>query len=302
MKAVLRPELLRASRADGGIDLYDPLLERLHALTASDLLALESEDPALLRRLEAACLLEGPAAVRLRQAVLAARRAAPPLPAPTTGVAAAPWEQAQTLPSLIDSAWRSGEIWRRTAEDRAAGQRWILLRGLLNPGFADALAAQVAALAFTRFETALVRADRAAFAEVGALGQLAALLVSEPLRALAGAVLGVDLPASLQANVWRLHPGDHFGVHPDGRRYRATFALGLNSGWTAEDGGAIAWGEPTEWGLRVEGRWLPHRGDALIFAPDAQTWHQVEPPRRTRLTLSGWWTDPSPSAPSPGSA
>jgi hypothetical protein len=81
-------------------------------------------------------------------------------------------------------------------------------------------------------------------------------------------------------------------AHPDGRLYCGTLSLGLCSGWTAADGGAIAFGDPTPQGFHVRERWLPHLGDALLFAPAADTWHAVEPVTsdKTRHSLTGWWS------------
>ena len=83
------------------------------------------------------------------------------------------------------------------------------------------------------------------------------------------------------------------GVHPDGRFYAATISLGLCEGWSAADGGAIAFGMPRHDGLEVRQRWIPHLGDACLFAPDGATWHAVEPVTtdRIRRSLTGWWVD-----------
>ncbi len=122
-----------------------------------------------------------------------------------------------------------------------------------------------------------------------ALGTLRAALSEPALRAALGAALARDLTGALHLNAWRLGPGERMGVHPDGAGYAGTVVVGLAVGWCAADGGAIAFGVPGPEGLGVNQRWLPHAGDVLVFAPGPDTWHCVEPARRERYTLSGWW-------------
>ena len=140
-------------------------------------------------------------------------------------------------------------------------------------------------------DTDLVHAQRRLL-EGDELPEWRALMASPIVRRLFGAVLGVALPERLFINAWRLERGDYMGVHPDGRLYRGTLSLGLSDGWTAADGGAIAFGDPTADGFQVRERWLPHVGDALLFAPSHDTWHAVEPvlAQKTRYSLTGWWT------------
>lgn len=288
----LRPELIPTPLPDGGLELYDPLLERFSILSAAEVAAL----PALPARLQGAMLEETPAAALLRAQFLAARRAAPPRHPPLAGVAALDWEAAvAALPAGIAPEWRRegvGERLRRLAEERAAGRRRVILRGWLAPALVQALQAEAEAAPVRRQETALLRAGRLE----GRFSALQEILDGAAVRRVLGALLGVPLDqgggGETILNGWRMSPGDFMGVHPDGPRYQATFVVGLCAGWTAEDGGAIAFGVPggEGEGLAVQERWLPHAGDVCLFVPEATSWHQVEPPRhRTRWTLSGWW-------------
>jgi hypothetical protein len=292
----LRPELLRFPRPDGGLDLLDPLLDRLHQLDAAqvrDLQAWEAgaERPQLSAWLQARLLDEGPAAVAVRQQAWAAKacvRSEPVEVDPVDG----PWERARDLPELVASRWREPEAWRRLAEARAAGRALLELPGFLEPEAWRALAEAAEALAFGRLDSEVVHADRRLL-EDGELPAWQALSGGETLRALAGAALGRALGPRLTINAWRLHHGDRMEVHPDGPRYDGTFSLGLNADWRAAQGGAIAFGTPSEAGFQVSQRWLPHGGDLLLFAPHALSWHLVEPVRDAlRLTVTGWWTTP----------
>lgn len=269
-------------------------------------MALSSPGPALLARLHGELLIEGPAVQAIREAMLAARLAAPPRPAAVEGVPEVDWAQAEDLPDGVSPRWRDGEGLRRAAEERAAGRRLTILRGFLAPAFCEVLLREVQALPMSRLETPVVSAWRHPL-EHG-LQALRELLEDPGTRRLLGAVLGVDLPAPMQLNAWRHEPGDHLAVHPDGPRYAATAALGLNAGWTAADGGALAFGQPAfgqpafgqaqaDGAFEVHERWLPHRGDLALFVPGPQTWHVVEPSRRTRWTVSGWWLLPDAAGP-----
>ncbi|MCB9777296.1 MAG: 2OG-Fe(II) oxygenase [Alphaproteobacteria bacterium] len=283
----LRRELLTTPDGAGGLHVYDPILERVHHLSAADLAGLGAPDDALSARLAAAILVEGPAADAVRAQVLAARLAAPPKPPAVADVPDVDWSRAEDLPDGLSPRWRDGETLRRLAEDRAAGARVLTLRGFLAPAFVDVVRREVEAMALERLDTAVVAGWRR---RVTGLAALRELLTDPVSLELFGAVLGVSLPDELAVNAWKLDPGDHMRVHPDGPRYRATFALGLNAAWTAADGGAIAFGAPRGADFVVRERWLPHQGDLCLFVPDATSWHVVEPPRRTRWTVSGWWT------------
>jgi hypothetical protein len=260
------------------MDLYDPLLERLFTLSAAEAATLDAPAPGLRARLSAALLLEGPVAEALRTRVWAARTlelASPPLPT-------APFDPsaASALPALVATPWRVPEPWRRLAEERLAGRSLLILRGF----FPDL---RVPALAWTRFETDRVRGWR--HTGTDPWPELVALLRSPGFRTLVGGVLGVPLGDAVTLNTWRMGPGDGMRAHPDGRRYSGTFAIGLNPDWTAADGGAIAFGTPTPAGFEVRERFVPFAGDLCLFVPTAESWHVVEPPRRERLTVSGWW-------------
>ena len=292
----LRAELLRFRRDDGGVDLLDLLFERLVSLSADDARALDEESPELMARLEKQFLLEGPVAEAMRQAAWSSRARARPREAPAPAVAVIDWEEARALPEMIAPAWREPERLRRLAEERAAGRRYLPLPGFLDGAAAARLAEAAGVLAFSPMQTDLVHATRHLLAG-HELAEWRALMESPALKRLFGAVLGVELPERLFINAWRLQRGDFFAVHPDGRLYRGTLSLGLSTGWTAADGGAIAFGDPTAAGFSVRERWLPHLGDALLFAPSADTWHAVEPvlSDRVRLSLTGWWTAPPAS-------
>lgn len=279
----LRSELLRRSRQDGGIDLLDPLLERIVTLDAAQARALDEGDH---EPLEALMIFEGAIADGLReQAWLGRQRPRPHAAAPV-----ADFDWREDLPEIIASHWRDPDRLRRLAEDRAAGRRYLLLPGFLEAEAASRLEAAASALSFSRMSTEIVEADRHLL-KSGELGEWQSLMQS--VRRIFGAILGIELPEKTFVNVWRLQKGDFMSVHPDGRLYRGTISLGLNRDWRAVDGGAIAFGEPTANGFLVRERWLPHAGDALLFAPGVDSWHAVEPvlSEKTRLSLTGWWTD-----------
>ena len=207
------------------------------------------------------------------------------------------WELARALPAPIAGRWQWPDPWRELAALRAAGQRYLRLPGLVEETAARALRDAAAALTFSRLATDLVQADRVLLGP-NDLTTWTLCLLDSPLRALVSAVLDRPMPRGLVMNVWRLGPGDHMGVHPDGCFYRGTISLGLAEGWNEADGGAIAFGDPTDssnLALDVRERWYPHLGDACLFAPDVDTWHCVEPVlgKATRLSLTGWWTEPA---------
>ncbi|TNF31473.1 MAG: 2OG-Fe(II) oxygenase [Deltaproteobacteria bacterium] len=287
----LRPEVLRRERPDGGLDLLDPLTERVHALSPREARALKRRDPMLEMRLDRDNLLEGVGAEQLRAAFWNAKLHGRPEIAPAGEVPDVDWAAAcAALSPEVAAPWRDPERWRRLAEERAAGHRYLVLRGFLTREAVAALAAEVAALPYVRLETELVRASRCLVAD-DALAGWRAFMAAPATRTLFGAVLGRELPPGLTMNAWRLDDGDYMGVHPDGRRYQGTLGVGLCEGWRARDGGAIAFGEPGPDGFVVDQRWLPHAGDVTVFAPDADTWHAVEPVvGRRRNTLTGWWT------------
>jgi hypothetical protein len=298
--ARLRPDILRIP-ADGGLDLVDLIHERITHLDADEAkaLALSPDDDLdaelLLIRLEDADLLDGPHAEGLRLSAWAGRKVRHIRPHDGLSYPmAGDWHFANDLPDLIAPAWRDPERWRRLAEEHAAGQRYLRLPGLLTPAAAQDLLAAAAALPYTRLTTDLVQADRQLLGPTDLPAWLD-LMASDTFRGLVGAVLARPIPEGLVVNAWRLGRGDHMGVHPDGRHYVGTFSLGLSNGWSACDGGAIAFGTPRETGLAVRERWLPHLGDACLFAPDGATWHAVEPVKtdRARWSLTGWWVEPA---------
>jgi 2-oxoglutarate-Fe(II)-dependent oxygenase superfamily protein len=200
------------------------------------------------------------------------------------------WSVASQLPPLVADIWRDPSRWDQLA---APGNRYLELPGFLAPSAAAALREAVIALPMVRLTTDLLDADRRLLAG----GEIAAwldLLQTDALRALVSELLGRAMPRGVVVNAWRLGRGDFMGVHPDGPLYRGTISLGLCSAWTAEDGGAIAFGDRDGEAFTVHQRWFPHLGDACMFAPDVDTWHCVEPVRTdvVRHSLTGWWTEP----------
>lgn len=251
-----RPELLVREGPDGRLRVLDPLTDRVHDVLAEDLDA--GRHPVLL---------EGTLAEILREQAWANRTRPPPPSFDTTDF---DWGRASELPGEV--LFRDPEAWRRLAEQRLSGS-WLLRL----PGFTEWIPPIGAE---ERMDTDLVHAFRV---------RSAAPLFEHPaVRALCGAVLGMELSGPVEANRWHMEPRDGIYAHRVGRRYAATFTLGLNEGWSASDGGAIAFGDPATGD--VTERWLPHAGDALIFAGGEHSWHWVEAPRRPRHTLTGWWT------------
>ncbi|MCB9732787.1 MAG: 2OG-Fe(II) oxygenase [Deltaproteobacteria bacterium] len=289
----LRREVLLQERPDGGLALLDPLTDRLLELSPRARRGLDRGDRLVELELARAGLLEDPAAEALRARAFAARTREKPAPVRAGAPVEADWALAEGLPDAIAAPWRDPERWRRLAEDGAAGRRYLLLPGLVARDAARAIGEAVEALPWARLETDLVKAHRRLLAgdEVRAWRDL---MESAPLRALMGAALGRALPAGTVVNAWRLGAGDHMGVHPDGPQYHGTLSLGLCEGWTASQGGAIAFGEPSPGGgFAVSDRFLPHLGDACLFAPANDTWHCVEPVTAgTRRSLTGWWVEP----------
>jgi 2-oxoglutarate-Fe(II)-dependent oxygenase superfamily protein len=296
--ALLRADVLRFPGADGGLDLLDLLLDTLHSLSPAEaellgrleggeLAAGAPEASALSARLEGALLWEGPVAEQIRRERHAARlhrwaESAEPGEEPEPD-----WPPVVACEALA-SEWRDPERYRRLREERLAGREVFVLRGLVAPEAARAWAAEAASLPFERLATPHVEAERCALGEQ--LAPLQALLRDADFRRLLGAVLGRELGESLLLNAWRMSPGDRMAVHPDGPRYLATFSLGLCPDWTASRGGAIAFGDPSPEGLVVRERFLPHLGDACVFAPHARAWHAVERVREgQRLSVTGWW-------------
>ena len=310
----LREDVQVFPGADGGIELFDPVRDKVVSLTSwevqlirsgvdpDDRLQLEGwvEDArAATMRTEAWRLKRGGGrAVTAFQPALAGL-----MPQPVEGGAFGfdgliePFAVAPLLPSgVVAEAWRSPERWRRLAVAHRGGTRYLAMPGFLTPEAAAELAAHARALPHVVLKTPLVTARRCLVDASlhTSLRPWLQLMASAPLCLLVGAVLGRPIPSGLVVNAWRLHQHDFMGVHPDGRFYRGTFSLGLSTGWEAADGGAIAFGTPTDDGFRVAERWYPHLGDALLFAPDGDTWHAVEPVRtpKIRWSLTGWWVEP----------
>lgn len=292
-RRALRREVLLFDRDDGGVDALDLLFERLVTLSRAEIegVRADPQDPGVIAHLDSLLLLESPIVDNMRHQTWASKARGIPRPAPSEVVPEVDWGLAREWPSLVAPRWREPESLRRLAEARAAGQRYLHLDGFVAPEAARALADEVRALPWQRLETEVVRGDRHLLGE-GELTAWQSLMGSATTRTLLGAVLGVQLPATTTINAWRLGAGDWFAAHPDGRNYVGTLGLGLCEGWTATDGGAIAFGVPGAKGFAARQRWLPHLGDALLFSPAQDSWHVVEPVQtdRGRLTLTGWWT------------
>lgn len=294
----LRTELLRFPTPDGGVEILDLVLERLHAFDAAEAAQLDAGapfSPELTAKLQAAMLLEGPTADVIREACRhgRARSHMPPPPDPGDAPDSPIWARAEDLPAMIAPAWRDPERWRRLAEDHRAGRALLRLEGLLTPNAAEALRADAAALPFEERHTAYVQGGGCELSGEQLSGWLEPL-ARGPLHALLSAVMRQALPARMFSRVWRLGPGDGIAVHKDGLHYVATLSIGLSPDWTARHGGAIAFGRPTPGGaLDVTDRWLPHLGDALLFRPSALAWHGVEPViDGTRYTLTTHYVSP----------
>ncbi len=282
-------------RADGGVDLLDPLFERLDRLDAGVVGRLDAGDSEALADLDARLLRANPTADAARRAAWYARlRPEPDRVTPASGDVTDACDAAASL--SWGEGWRTPERWRRLVESGRAGagpaHAGLRLDQLVPASLAERAAAEAQALPLTPLTTAVVTAHRVVIDANAppALATIRALLDHPATRRIVGLALGRPLEhGALHLNVWRLLPGERMAVHPDGARYAATVALGLNVAWAAGDGGAIAFGTPGPDGLAVQARWLPHQGDAFVFAPGPTTWHAVEPPNRTRWTLSGWW-------------
>ncbi len=276
---------------DGGLDLLDPLFERLIRLDARTVESLDEADPVAIAELDAAYLRACPEADALRRAAWYARlRPEPVAPRVDDAVDCATIAAGVATLGWAD-AWKDTERWRRLIETARSGGGALSLSGLVPGALATAAAVQANHLPLSPMETPIVSGSRAVVDDAigGALAAVRALFDAPEARAAFGAALGRALNLGLTLNAWSLAPGQRMAAHPDGARYAATLVVGLNAGWTAADGGAVAFGEPGPDGLRVRSRWLPHLGDVLVFAPTADTWHAVEPPTRPRWTLSGWW-------------
>ena len=189
---------------------------------------------------------------------------------------------------LLADRWRSADAWSALAHSR-----YIELPGLLDPVAAAAIRDAALSLPVVRLSTDLVQADRHLLAATEVAPWLD-LLQSVAFRALVALALGRAMPSGLVVNAWRMQRGDHMGVHPDGPLYRGTISLGLCDAWSADDGGAITFGDKREDAFVPTQRWYPRLGDALLFAPTSDSWHCVEPVcgTATRHSLTGWWTEP----------
>ncbi len=289
----LRHELLAFDTDDGGVELLDLLLQQSHRFTSA-----EGAELAALRRggvvsseiaarLEASMLLEGPAADALRESARHGHHRPAPRPPPAWQAAGGPWELARELPEMVARCWRDPERWRRLAEDRRAGRLLLRAEGFLSAAGAAALRARAEQLPFE--DHAAMYARGRCFQE-GPSERLEVrpMFARGPLHTLLSHVMGEDLPERIFLRCWRLGAGDQIAVHNDGLHYVTTFSIGLSEGWTAGQGGAIAFGVPGPAGIEATERWLPHLGDLVVFRPTAVSWHGVEPiASGDRMTITG---------------
>lgn len=289
--------------ADGGMDLLDPLFERLLRLDATEVARLDAGEREALSTLDTHLLRSNPAADAMRRAGWYARLRPEPVRPDAGGGSAAEHAVRDACDAAAGLAWadpwRVPERWRRFVEEGRACAGRQRLDGCVPTALIHDALPEAEQSPLTSVSVAVVSAHRCRVdaASPPALAAIHALLDHPATRRAVGLALGRSLRAGpLHLNLWRLLPGERMAVHPDGARYAATVVVGLNTSWNAEDGGAIAFGEPGPDGLAVRSRWLPHAGDALVFAPGPATWHAVEPPTRTRWTLSGWWCWPPGAA------
>jgi hypothetical protein len=269
------------------------MMDRFHRFSPDEAAAIAAGDAAMWARLDALSLTEGEVAAALREAQWSARAQGMLARAEVERGEAVDWAEAAALPAdLVRGRWRRPEALRRAAQEHAAGRQVVILREFFTEDAARRLRAAALALPMKPLRTDIVRGQRC-WLGPDDLPAWRAFFHDARARRLLGAVLGVSPAAETTINVWRMEPNgeDQMRVHLDGRRYAATFSVGLCEGWEAADGGAIAFGEPTAAGFTVRERWLPLLGDLCLFKPRQALWHGVEPVtgQRARLTLTGWW-------------
>jgi hypothetical protein len=306
--ARLRRELLIYALPHGGVDVVDLVQEVDAHFSPEDAPAIQglyegqavAASPDLLQRLAALGFLESARADGLRQTHRAAHlraRLRPPTPARPDGPAPLTPEVVATiraLPPEIDPAWRDPERLRRLAEAHLAHPSPIHLPHLLTESAVERLLSDVASAPFARLTRPNVLSDELKLSGGEAVGVSALFRGGGALHRLFSFVLGRPLPTHLLARIWRMHPGDFIAIHNDAPRYVAAFVLGLSQGWSAADGGGLAFGTPTAQGFDVHTRWLPHAGDLLLFIPSALSWHAVEPVKQwARLTLAAHYVTPT---------
>ena len=292
----IRTDVLQFPREDGGLDIVDLVMDRFHRFDAAEVSAIEADEEEIWTRLGTLFLVEGPIAEQIREQQWAARaKGVPGEVAPAQEEVWVDWALAESLPAeVVSPHWRDGERLRRVAEDHAAGRRVLVLRGFFCDAWVQRLKEAIDGLTLKRFETDLVKAERC-YAAADELGLMRRFFEAETTRLLFGGLLHRTFCDTTVINVWRLLPGDYFRAHIDGRYYEGTFSVGLCDDWSAKNGGAIAFGDPTSDGFETHERWLPHAGDLCLFRPHEARWHAVEPVNeRARLTATGWWyADPN---------
>jgi hypothetical protein len=289
----LRADVLRFPRPDGGLDILDLLMDRFHRFDAVEAAAIAAGDPTLWARLDGLFLTEGDMALALREAQWSARAEGMLAQAQVEQVPEVDWDEASRLPpDVVSAQWRRPQALQRAAQEHAAGRHVVILRDFLTERAAQRLHDAACRLPFKALNTDIVSALRCWLGDDD-LPEWRAFFHDATVRKLLGGVLGVSPAPETTINVWKLRPHseDRMRAHLDGRRYAATFSVGLSPDWLAADGGAIAFGQPTKEGFVVQERWLPFLGDLCLFLPRQALWHAVEPVsgERPRLTLTGWW-------------
>ena len=285
----LRKEILWHDGKHGALELYDPLLQVVHVLTAEERAELEQGEEGWSERLRAKLdnniLLEGFGAQIIRNQLwenrIMVRQNASPESFPEED-----WSIAEQLPDVVQPQWRRAEVWRRLFESARAGNDIFVLDDLIER---DALLAQVDQIQdFSPYKSSVVEAHRAVLQK-----GLVVELMSHPVYIrLCQSILAVPLSEHTWIQAWKLQKGEGFGLHADGTKYLGTLSIGCCEDWKASNGGAIAFGENIEGFWKSRFCWLPHFGSALLFRPRADLWHVVENVvLGTRYSITGWWVE-----------
>ena len=288
---MLRPEILRREHQDGSLSLLDPLLQTAIILSPEEHKALSQTPlpPALLEKLEDHIMLEDEGAKALRESFWHAKQLLRLSPSPYPSTDQTDWTQASKLPSIIRSPWRQAAPWKKSYERMRAGNDILIMDDLFEP---QPLLDHLAQLSFPPYHNKLLQASRTPVND----GPIWKIMHNPIFRSFVHALIGLPSASNhVLVHAWSLEPGDYIGLHSDGPRYQGTLSVGCTPHWTADQGGAIAFGRPTACGFDVTQRWTPELGSALLFAPKANLWHGVEEVQKgTRHTLTGWWTDQKP--------
>lgn len=287
----IRNELLVKEGADGIISLYDPLLQTVLLLNEEESVAFRSQEytETLKAKLQGANMMEGIGAKVLRDCIWNARSMFRVVPQPRPERTEADWEQASLLPDFVQERWRKPQIWASLFQYMLAGNDVLMLDDLFVP---EILQKDIERFSFVPFQNKFIQGHRAPVNE----GVVYELMEHPVFYSFVRSLLGLNASHShCLVHAWQLSKGDFIGLHSDGPRYQGTFNVGVTPNWKAQNGGAIAFGRPTEHGVDIFQRWIPQLGSALLFAPRSDLWHVVETVQAgVRHTLTGWWTDQKP--------